>query len=543
MNDSAERRAEVVVVGGGLGGVAAALAAARSGRSVILSESTRWLGGQLTSQAVPPDEHPWIESTGCTRTYRELRERIRSIYRSSYPLTDAARRDPHLNPGAAYVSALAHEPRVALAALEAMLEPHRASGRLEVLGEHRPVAVAVVGDEVAGVTLAGPEGETITVSATYVLDATETGELLPLAGAEYVTGTESRRDTGEPHAPEVADPLNMQAISVCFAIQHYAGEDHTIEEPEDYDFWRDYQAPFWPAPNLSWIAPDPQTLAPVQRFLVPNPQIDPFFDDGAATPYARGGDLDLWLFRRIAARRNFVEGFMASDITLVNWPMIDYWLGPVIEVGEDEACAHVEGARQLSLSFLYWMQTEAPRPDGASGYPGLKLNRDIVGTTDGLAMSAYIRESRRIRALRTIVEQDLSAAVRGGHGAVSYADSVGVGSYRIDLHPSTGGGTYIDVASCPFEIPLGALIPVRLRNLLPSAKNIGTTHVTNGCYRLHPVEWNIGEVAGLLAAHCLGTGVEPRALLERPEAFEEFAHLLDSEGVQRHWPSHSANLD
>jgi hypothetical protein len=542
MNDSAESRAEVLVVGGGLGGVAAALAAARSGRSVILSESTRWLGGQLTSQAVPPDEHPWIEETGCTRTYRELRERIRSIYRSSYPLSDAARSDPHLNPGAAYVSGLAHEPGVARAALEAMLEPHRASGRLEVLAEHRPVAVAAAGDEVAAVTLAGPEGETITIWAAYVLDATETGELLPLAGAEYVTGAESRRETGEPHAPEAADPLNMQAISVCFALEHHADEDHAIEKPGDYDFWCDYRASFWPGPNLSWVAPDPQTLSPVERFLAPNPQTDPFFDDGGA-PYARGGDRDLWLFRRIAARRNFAKGFMASDITLVNWPMIDYWLGPIIEVNENVALRHVEGARRLALSFLYWMQTEAPRPDGGSGYPGLKLNRDVVGTTDGLAMAAYVRESRRIRAQRTIVEQDLSAAVRGRHGAVSYTDSVGVGSYRIDLHPSTGGDTYVDVATCPFEIPLGALIPVRLRNLLPAAKDIGTTHITNGCYRLHPVEWNIGEVAGLLAAHSLETEAQPRALLEQPRAFEEFARLLDSEGVQRRWPARIAHPD
>ncbi len=40
---------------------------------------------------------------------------------------------------------------------------------------------------------------------------------------------------------------------------------------------------------------------------------------------------------------------------------------------------------------------------------------------------------------------------------MSYADTVGVGMYRIDLHPSTGGDNYIDVASSPFEIPLGAL--------------------------------------------------------------------------------------
>ncbi|MEE3917727.1 FAD-dependent oxidoreductase [Micromonospora sp. BRA006-A] len=84
-----------------------------------------------------------------------------------------------------------------------------------------------------------------------------------------------------------------------------------------------------------------------------------------------------------------------------------------------------------------------------------------------------------------MVEQDLSLAVRGEHGAVSYPDSIGVGMYRIDLHPSTGGDNYIDVGSCPFEIPLGALIPQRMENLLPAGKNIGTTHITNGRYR-HP---------------------------------------------------------
>ena len=62
-------------MGGGLGGVAAALAAAERGARVVLSEETDWPGGQLTSQAVPPDEHPWIEDFGCTARYRALRER------------------------------------------------------------------------------------------------------------------------------------------------------------------------------------------------------------------------------------------------------------------------------------------------------------------------------------------------------------------------------------------------------------------------------------------------------------------------------------
>ena len=73
-----ERATDILIVGGGLGGVAGALAALRLGKRVVLTEETDWLGGQLTAQAVPPDEHPWIESTGCTASYRRLRENIRA---------------------------------------------------------------------------------------------------------------------------------------------------------------------------------------------------------------------------------------------------------------------------------------------------------------------------------------------------------------------------------------------------------------------------------------------------------------------------------
>ncbi|HLT60071.1 MAG TPA: FAD-dependent oxidoreductase, partial [Microlunatus sp.] len=175
-------------------------------------------------------------------------------------------------------------------------------------------------------------------------------------------------------------------------------------------------------------------------------------------------------------------------------------------------------------------------PDGGTGWPGLRLRGDVLGTTDGFAKAPYIRESRRIVARTTVVEQDLSYAVRGDHGARSYPDSVGVGMYRIDLHPSTGGDNYIDVASCPFQIPLGALLPVRVGNLLAAAKNIGTTHITNGCYRLHPVEWNVGEVAGRLAAHCLATGRRPAEVREKTDLFAEFAAVLDRAGVETAWP-------
>jgi hypothetical protein len=111
------------------------------------------------------------------------------------------------------------------------------------------------------------------------------------------------------------------------------------------------------------------------------------------------------------------------------------------------------------------------------------------------------------------------------------------------LHPSTGksgdgsdGDNYIDVGNWPFQIPLGSLIPVRVENLLPACKNLGVTHITNGCYRLHPVEWNIGEAAGVLAAHCLREKLTPRQVRNQVEKLADFQRVLVNEGVELDWP-------
>jgi hypothetical protein len=315
--------------------------------------------------------------------------------------------------------------------------------------------------------------------------------------------------------------MEMQAFTYCFAVDYIADEDHTIEKPQDYDFWKKYQAEFWPGPHLGWTTPNPRTLEAQHHILFP-----------------QNGLFSLWEYRRLIDKTNFAQGLYASDIVLVNWPQNDYWLGPVIDVDENERKKHLRAAKQLSLSLLYWMQTEAPRNDGGTGYPGLRLRKDVVGTQDGLAMSPYIRESRRIRAEFTVVEQHLNPQFRDDKNyAEDYEDSVGIGHYAIDLHPSTGNRTFIDVPSLPFQIPLGSLIPIRMNNVLPACKNLGVTHITNGCYRLHPVEWNIGEVAGYLAAYCLNTGFLPRQIRNHAEKLEDFQALLRNEGIELKWPA------
>jgi hypothetical protein len=516
-------RTDIVIVGGGTGGCAAALAAARLGHRVVMTEPTDWIGGQMTSQAVPPDEHPWIEEFGCTRSWRRFRDGVRACFRDHFPLRGEALVDERTRLGGALVTKVPCPPEVAFKVVEQLLLADKIAGRIVQLTRTRPVAVDVDGDRVRSVTVEHVDsGHRFNLQGAYFLDATDAGDLLPLTGTEYVTGRESVDETGEPHAAQEADPLDMQAFTWCFALDHLPGEDHTIERPDEYDFWRDFRPAFWPDRLLSWHAPDP---ADPQR---PRPMT--LFDDGT-------GDepFPLWRYRRLIECEQFLPGTIHSDITLVNWPQNDYFLGPVIDVDEHEVQRHLRGARQLSLSLLYWLQTEAPRPDDGHGYPGLRLRGDLMGTFDGLAKAPYLRESRRIRARRTIVEQDLSPLTRST-GAVRYPDSVGIGAYRIDLHPSTGGHSYIDVPSWPFEIPLSALIPVRMENLLPAAKNIGTTHITTGCYRLHPVEWNIGEAAGYLAGHCLDTRATPHQVSDDEGRTAAFQRLLDEHGIERRWP-------
>lgn len=529
-------RPDVVIVGGGLGGCAAALAALEAGLRVVLTEPTDWLGGQLTQQAVPPDEHRWIETHGATTTYRELRSAIRLYYQRHYPLTDSQREARHLNPGAGSVSRLCHEPRVALAVIESLLAPYRSGGRLIVLLEHQPIAATMNRDRVESVTLRDHvRGDILTLEAPWFVDATELGELLPLTGTAFVVGAEAREETGELHAAETANPANQQAFTSCFAVDYHGERESVIARPAEYDFWRDYipaLTPPWPGRLLDWTYSHPATLQPRQLGFHP------------AGP-ALAGQLNLWTYRRIAARDSFVPGTFDSDICLVNWPQNDYLLGNLIGVTEEEQQQHIARSKQLSLSLLYWMQTEAPRPDGGIGWPGLRLRGDVVGTDDGMAKYPYVRESRRIRAEFTVLEshcgRENRAEVTGQPveqvTAESYFDSVGVGSYHIDLHPSSAGDNYIDFPSLPFQIPLGALLPRETRNLLPANKNIGTTHVTNGCYRLHPVEWNIGESVGTLVAYCHEHGRDPHDVRSRRNWLTELQHILESRGVELAWPA------
>ena len=515
--------AEILIVGGSFGGVSAALAAARAGRRVVLTEETAWIGGQATAQGVPLDEHPWIERYGSSESYRQFRRAVRAYYGRNYPLTAESRADRAFNPGAGWVSALCFEPKVGRAVLEELLAPWLSAGRIMLVLHQRPVAVECDGDLVRAVTLeCTRSGGLLTVAADYVLDATELGELLELGGVEHVIGAEAHDETGEPTALERADPLRQQGFTHLVAVDYRPGEDHTIERPPEYDRFRAGFA------SLVGVSDDPELK---QRRLFAASMDDP------AEPY----EFCIWNFRRVLCAANFLPGTVDSDVTML-MSGNEYRGGVLCGVPEQDAAVHREAARLMSLSLVHFVQTEIePGYRGGRGFPGIRPRPDVFDTPDGLAVQPYVRESRRIRAEYTVTERSFHREQPGREAAPErFPDAVAVGGYRIDVHePHPAGQSYtlsLHGKHWPQQLPLGALLPVRVDNLLPACKNIGATHVTNGCFRLHPNEWSTGEAAGHLAAFCLDRCVRPRAVRADPGLLSGLQQRLERDGVELEWP-------
>src|SRR5690606_4549953 len=150
--------------------------------------------------------------------------------------------------------------RVSALAIETMVSPWEAAGLITVLRGVTAIGAEREGDRVRRVHFQDLAGDAVVVEADVVIDATELGEVLPLAEIDHVIGAEARSETGEDHAPDTADPLDQQAISWCAALEFRAGEDHTIARPVQYDHWRNTVDPRWPGSQLSWDDVNPITL-------------------------------------------------------------------------------------------------------------------------------------------------------------------------------------------------------------------------------------------------------------------------------------------
>ena len=333
---------------------------------------------------MPLDEHPWIERYGRTRSYADFREGVRAYYRRHYPLTAAARADRSLNPGAGWVSGLCFEPRVGLAVLAEMLAPHLSAGRIVILPRHRPVAVEMDGDLARAVTVLDEMNDTRrTLTAPYILDATELGDLLELGEIERSSGRNRRRETGEPIALEgPAEPHDQMGFThssrsiTCPA----RNTSSTSRATTTFGSRRKVIA----ATRRSWLS---RTFSARKH------------DHFGRAPTPGAYVASTWNFRRMLCRENFVPGAFPSDVTVAIWHDNEYHHGVLCGVSPEERRKHLEAARQLTLStHLLAPDRGTESRDRRPGFPGLRPRGDFFGTDDGLAQ--YAVHSRIARASR-----------------------------------------------------------------------------------------------------------------------------------------------
>jgi hypothetical protein len=511
---------EVAIIGASLGGVMAAWQACALGRRVVLVAEHKWLGGQMTAQAVPPDEHPAIERGGASASYLAFRAAIRAHYRADPDFDDHTSLTEGCNPGDGWVSRLCFAPDVAAAYFEALLVPYVQSGMLVLLRDSQLQSVERgTKTRIDAVEVSSGSANTKIVAALF-LDATDTGRLIKLAGLKYRIGKEARDEFAEPAAPERADKWDQQPVTYVMALRLHPTRLPVIEPPRDYIPWRDHIVPHYGHRLFSTSMPGAG------------------IGQSTALPlFAQGSTLDWWRYRRIVAAHQWRRDGLPVrlPVSLINWAQNDYTASPLLDGPRSEAEV-VDQAKNLSRAWLYWLQTEAPRDDGrGSGYPELQLATDMLGTDDGFAQQVYVRESRRLVGRECLSQADIQ--YRGGPFVpTAVANSVGTVWYNMDIHPTCVSGHGLNARVRPFCLPLGVFVPTACENLLPACKNISVTHLVNAATRVHPAEWLIGEVAGLLAHQVILTGVTPQAIHASARETKNFQQLLTTRGIPLDWP-------
>jgi FAD dependent oxidoreductase len=507
---------DVVVIGAGMGGVSAALAATAGAHTVCMTEPTMWVGGQATSQGVSAfDDNKWIDTTGGTASYLELSRRIREYYAksrrdTSIPIEQAIK-GPLSNPGGCWVGRLCFEPEPAEEILMSMLQPSLKNERLKLWVHTVPVEVERKGRILRSV-LAYDFGhnEWLRLHGKYFVEASELGELLPLSGLPFRIGAEAQSETHERNAPTNADPHASQSFTYPFILAKSLSSGATNDpKPPAYD-----------------------SFLPHYTFVVD-------YGHGQLLTYGfyehrKGLPGSFWVYRRSVDAELFRPEDFPTDRSMINWSSNDHCDANLLSNDPLLQAHALQDAKRASVGFAWWIRHSAPRDDHAgAGYPELEVMSHAMGSEDGLSQHPYIRESRRIIPIRTIVEEDLAVDFQPGARAALYPDTVGIGWYPIDIH-SCDRQDFVS-QSKPYEIPLGALIARDADNLLAVGKAIGTTHITNGAYRLHPTEWATGEAAGVTLAWSLDHKITPAKLDSDPKQLEKLQLALVRRGHPIFW--------
>ncbi|HEY9668766.1 MAG TPA: FAD-dependent oxidoreductase [Coleofasciculaceae cyanobacterium] len=628
-----EEVCDILVVGGGLAGAATAYEGLLAGRTVCLTEITDWVGGQISAQGTSAlDERPTQRSRlFYPRGYLELRKRIRDFY-------------GELNPGDCWVSESCFLPRDADKVLERILRDAAKRGKgtlkwypstvvkeINISPNGRIIESAIAIQHKSApnapplntyplsqtiedwyqyqnsprfektIVRFVPKGKTQGSAPNwYVIDATETGELLALADVPYRVGIDSRSYLEPSASSATSDPYCTQGFTYTFAMQN-TKDAQTNQMPSFYPQYQPYYSY-----ELKRLA-DFGLVFTYRRILSPQTGETQKFGGinyTAPTP----GDISMqnWTwgndYRPGTANDNLV--YTRDQLQATGQLQPGAWMGGL----RTEALRKGE---EISKGYFYWLvegTTDSQLGDNVKKpQPNNKFLSGLdspMGTVHGLSKYPYMREGRRLigrpsyghpegftvweidisrrdykdeyyqKTLSPDVYRRLKAALAGLEApsvisgkiapgdvmrrtrSTIFPDSVGIGHYAIDFHPcmtksppEAPGNTEREGErqgagqAYPFQIPLRAMIPQKIDNMLVAGKSIATSHVAAAAYRVHSFEWSSGAAAGSTAAFALEKGVAPYELVDelprREPQLQELQQRLDSKGNPTAFPDTS----
>ncbi|ERT08039.1 FAD binding domain protein [Lyngbya aestuarii BL J] len=592
---------DILVVGGGLAGSATAYEALLAGRTVCMTEITDWVGGQISSQGTSAlDERATQRSLlYFPRGYLELRKRIEEKY-------------GRLNPGACWVSQSCFMPYDGHQILFDILQDAAKKGKgnfkwfpstvvkdIEISDGLITTVTAIQHEPAPGTPPLNTEPLSQIIEDAYsyedsprldktiirfnppsppsekgvrwyVVEATETGEILGLTDVPYRLGVDERTPF-EPTSSSVSGaPYCTQGFTYTFAMEATA-EPQTHKLPpfyQQYSPYYSYELERLANFNLVYTYRRIHSMNPDEQ-LPGNVREWPIYPgDISMQNWTWGND-----YRPGNREDNFI--FTRNQLQAMGQLEPGEWMGGLrtetLERGEENA-----------IGYFYWLVVGTTDSQLGEGVKKPNPNHRFVtgldspmGTVHGLSKYPYIREGRRVIGRPSwgfpegfeITEIDISRndfgkefyqdnlssedyralwaglaglelpALLSGMQTVEetnpksratiYPDTVGIGHYAIDFHPcmtntppEAPGNTEREGerlgqgAAYPFQIPLRAMIPQEIDNLLVVGKSIATSHVAAAAYRVHSFEWSSGVAAGITADFALETGVKPYELVD-----------------------------
>jgi hypothetical protein len=491
---------DVLVWGGGTGGVAAAIQAARGGASTLLLTPGSWLGGMVSAAGVCcPDGNeltPW--QTGFWGAF----------------LRELERREPEgLDHN--WVSCFGYRPTTAEQILQDWV---RAEAKLLWWPGCRLLEVDRKGSLITSFQV-DVGGEHRRLRCQVVIDGSDRGDLLPLAEVPFRFGWEAQEQWGEPSAPS-AGRIRKEAFF----------QEHPVQSP-------------------TWVV-----MGQLQSDrLQGNPVLGINTNGKPSLPAPFDQTCEAF-----GLERTITYGRLPGGLVMLNWPLhgndwhwglerafrIDQAHGP--ELFYDMQVHSLRFAEALKKASGGWLQLGDAFP-AESGSPA-----------PWLAAMPYWREGRRMIGQQTVVEQDLLPEAEGVSTAplplneAGQLQSIAIGNYANDHH-YPGPDWPLAPKSCrwggrwtgtPFCIPYGALVSKTIANLLAADKAFSTSHMANGATRLQPLILNVGQAAGAAAALAVQSGVDPadlevlglqRALIHDPLAPAAVTPLWDTPWHHPHW--------